>query len=344
MQVMTTQRQLAAHAARLAELPFVESVDFENVASKKGREAKWRAKLSTPRGRYNLAVEVRRTALSYSLVDRTLSTVRSRPDARGGWILLATHVSPEMGRYLGERDANFIDEAGNCRLRLDEGYVALVEGRKPPRRRVAQAGIRAPGYQVLFALLAKPELLQAPVRDVAAAAGVGKSTAATMMRRLREERLVAGRRLLRPGDLLDRWLVAYRDLVRPHLYVGSYQAPDTGPEELEARLEEIFEREGLAGVWGGGAALHRLFGQYRGTATILHLDEVPPELPRILRVLPSPDGPLTVLRLPGPIGAEGRLPRTAHPLLVYTELTTGHDERAREVAEQFRIDVLGGIG
>ncbi len=332
---------LQSFADRLTALPFVDAVD---VIGEDNGAREFRLVVHTSRGDYQLAAELRRTALSYAVVDRSLSAAARRGDIGAPWILLAPHVSPRMGAYLAERGVNFIDEVGNCRLQLDDAYLALIEGRKTLRRPVLQEGVRAPGYQTLFALLAQPGLLEGTVREIAVAAGVGKTTAAKMLRRLREEQLIAsgdsGHRLLCPEKLVDRWLIAYHDVVRPHLFVGSYRTADADPAVLVDRIEEILEREEMAGVWSGGAALDQITGWYRGRSTVLHLPEVPAGLARLLRALPAKDGDFTILRLPGPVAAGGIAPRTAHPLLIYTELATRGGERAREMAQQFWAEYL----
>ncbi len=332
---------LRSCADRLTALPFVNAVD---ILGDDDGALDCRVVVHTPRGDYQLAAEVQRTALSYALVDRSLSAVAGRGSAMAPWILFAPYVSSGMGTYLAERGVNFIDAVGNCRIQLDDAYVAQVEGRKPPRRPVLQEGIRAPGYQVLFALLARSALLGGTVREIAAAAGVGKTTAAKMIRRLREEQLITpadhGHRLLRPDKLVDRWLIAYQDIVRPHLFAGSYRTADADPAALVNRIEGILEEQGIAGVWSGGAALDRITGWYRGRSTVLHLPEIPSGIAPLLRALPAREGDLTVLRLPGPVAAAGIAFRTAHPLLVYTELATRGGERAREMAQQFWAEYL----
>ena len=80
----------------------------------------------------------------------------------------------------------------------------------------------------------------------------------------------------------------------------------------------------------------RLTKHYRGEETVLHVDTPPADLANRFRALPAQGGPLTILRLPGQIGFEGILPRTAHPLLVFTELLTTGKERAREAAQKIR--------
>ncbi len=340
---MTGKGQLLSHfSSQLEALPFVETARFEDAAPETGLELD--LELATPSGEYHLTADLRRTALSYALVDRALAA--RRQENGSGWILLAPYVSPGIGRYLAEHGGNFLDEVGNCHLVLDDRYVATVEGRRAPPRRPSGLGFRVAGYQVVFALLARPDLLRGTVREIAGAAGVGKTTAAMTLQRLRQELVIApdrrGYRMLQPGELMDRWLIAYQDVVRPRLFVGSFRVQERDPQALERRIEEALERHGVPWCWGGGAALHRGSGFYRGEATVLHLPEPPVDLPRVLRALPAKEGPLTVLRLPGPVAAEGSEAHTAHPLLVYTELMTQGDPRGREAAAELWREYLEG--
>ena len=199
--------------------------------------------------------------------------------------------------------------------------------------------MRAPGYQVLFAVLAKPELLNAPVRTLAEAAGVGKTAAADAFARLKEEGLIGSgerrRHLLDPRTLMDRWVGGYATVVRPRLLVGRYRTNDVNPEALEERIEKTLGAT-VTWAWGGGAAAMRLTKLYRGEATVLHVEVPPADLAKRLRALPAEDGALTVLRAPGRIAFEGALPRTVHPLLVYTELLTARSARAREAAREIQ--------
>jgi hypothetical protein len=75
-------------------------------------------------------------------------------------------------------------------------------------------------------------------------------------------------------------------------------------------------------------------GYFHGEKTVVHVADPPADLQRRLRAVPASDGPLVVLRSPGPKGLEGSTPNTAHPLLVYTELLTDGSERARDAAQE----------
>jgi len=332
----TGAAHLHPYLAHLRALPFVEGIAMGRLEVRKAEfQADALLRLRTPRGEHELLVEIKRTHLTHALVDGLLARVRTHE--RGRWVLFAPYVGPEIGQYLRKNSVNYLDAAGNCFLVIGKDYLALIEGKRPERQAPPERGVRAAGHQVLFAILARPDLLDAPVRVLAEAAGVGKTAAAEMLTRLEAEGLVGadreGRRLLQPRLVLDRWLAGYTAQVRPRLLLGRFRTNDPDPEALENRIENELG-DAVAWAWGGGAAAMRLTRHYRGPETVLHLGEPLPNIGRRLKAIPTTGGPLIILGVPGRVAFEGAKPRTVHPLLVYTELLAAGHERAREAAEE----------
>ena len=140
-------------------------------------------------------------------------------------------------------------------------------------------------------------------------------------------------------ESLERWLVGYRDIVRPSLLVGRYRTPHPTPQALETGLVEAL---GPHGDWrfGGSAAGNLLVPFYRGEVTVIHRQaEIERSIMKRLKAIPDHRGNLIVIRSPGPIGLEGRTLETAHPLLVYSEMMVS-EERAREAAHGFYEQVV----
>ena len=195
------------------------------------------------------------------------------------------------------------------------------------------------GYRVLFALLARDDLLNVPIRTLAEAADVSKNAAAHAIARLTNDGIVGEengrRRFLDRDAVLDRWLAGYATTVRPRLLVGTFRTPDKDPNELERRIEEVLGTD-EQWVWGGGAAAMRLTKFYRGPETVVHVPRWRADFPKQLKALKAHDGPLVVLQPLEQLALEGVVPRTAHPLMVYTELLATGDPRAREAAAEIQ--------
>ena len=330
---------------RLCELPFVKEVTLRKAVTRRDGRVDGMIRVVTPTTRKDYVIEAKRTHLTRTIVEGAIA--RATRYAPTPWILFARHVGRPLAHLLAEHDVNFVDLAGNCRLRVDRKHFGMIEGRPPERRPQEGRGIGVPGLQILFAILVRPALLNEPIRTLAEAAGVARATAADRLAQLKEQGLVfetnGEKRLAEPRRILDRWLKGYETQVRPRLLIGRYKTQDRDPDTLEQRIEKEL-RDDLGWAWGGGAAAYRLTRYYRGPETIVHLQPDPgTDVVKRLRALRANDGPLILMRAPGPIAFEGARPRTVNPLLVYAELLFADDKRAREAADMVQKKYLGHL-
>jgi hypothetical protein len=329
------ERELKPYTDALRALPFVQDVAI----AKKNATPDVVLRLRTRTGWHLFPAEIKTTPPNNVVAARLLAKAE-RP-----FLLLTPYVTPTLADILTQGGLGFVDLAGNIHLAVGDEHLFHVQGRKPrPAERKAR-GLGAGGYQALFAILAKPELIGAPVRDIAVATGVGKTIVAELLRRLEDEGWLARRKgrvvPLRPlGGLIDRWLTGYADVLRPKLLIGRYRGNDEQPTAIERRIERTLDGK-IRWCFGGAAAAFRLTKHYRGETTVLHVERPVPDLTREIRVLPAADGPLVLVRAPGPVGFAGPKPHTAHPLLVYTELLLAGGEREREAAADVRERYLG---
>lgn len=280
-------------------------------------------------------VQAVRTNLSYVLASGIIEQARR---ARGNCLVFAPYVPAPIGRHLASNGVSYADVVGNCHLETAFGLLVHVEGKKPIRQiENARAG-RLPSYQVLFAILAQPELLEHSVRQIALAAGVGKTAAADQLQRFAQQGLIERtprrKTIVNRRELLARWLAGYSDIVRPAWLAGRYQTQSKDPQEVEHQIAEAWR--GNVWAFGGGAAAWRLAPFYRGAETLIHVDSVAPDALRRIRAVPAKDGTLTILRTPGTVAYASVEPHLAHPLLIYTEMIGSSDPRMREAAADIR--------
>jgi hypothetical protein len=335
------QKALAPYLARLRELPFVRSLDASRSAVTDGIEAQ-RLRVVTQSAEFTLLVAHTRMNLGHPTVDRYLRQFEAH---RGDWILFAPEISAPTGQRLAANSVNYVDLQGNCRLSLGDRYIALIEGRRAPRVTAHDKGMRLPGYQAMFALLAKPSLVREPLRTIAAEAEVSRQAVVDTLARLVHDRALFDTKrgyLWNPkgwSDAIDRWAVGYRDVVRPRLLVGRFHAQEQDPKALQERLRPILDTCGTW-RWGGATAALRVAPHYQGERTVVHLEEVPSDLPRRLRAIPGRDGPLVILRTLGEVSLHGATPDTVHPLLAWAELLEENHDRAFEGAAELREKAL----
>jgi hypothetical protein len=329
---------LAAYIAQLGTLPFVREANVVLV-SRADPGAAPVVELSTPSGPRQLVVEEKRSHVTRDGIEHLIARRSHQRD----FILLAPHVGRDLGNALADANVQFIDLAGNCFVRLGDAYIARIQGNPPLEVGARDRALRAPSYRTIFALLAKPALINAPARELAVASG-GVSPQTVLDVR---ERFVEGGALLRVGarrlqwapqgrrELLGLWGAGARATLYPQLLIGRYRARERDLGRFE---EHVVERlRGARWVWGGAAAAHRLTGFYRGTSTVLYVEDDDAVLgfPGRLELVPDSHGSVSLMRAPGPLALEGVQEGTAHPLLVYTDLLHEGQSRAHEAALVF---------
>lgn len=166
------------------------------------------AVLRLPDGK-TLIVEVKRTLTPATLGQAAAQLARFKKPG----VLVTPYVTPPMAERLKALDVPFMDTAGNAYIRLPN-LLIFVTGRKPqaptPREKRLRA-LRPTGLKVLFALLCRPDLIDAPYRDIARAAGVALGTVGWVVDDLRRlghirETKTRGRVLEDREGLIAKWV------------------------------------------------------------------------------------------------------------------------------------------
>lgn len=258
----------------------------------------------------------------------------------GDPLLVTDHVTPPLADAMRAEGVEFIDAAGNAFLNRPPVFV-FVKGQRPAEGVPAPEGrraFRATGLQVLFALLAEPELVARPYREIAAAAGVAHGTVGWVMAelpRLGYIGAVGGRRRLLNGErLLGQWTEAYARTLRPKLLLGRFRGDIEG---LYARTAPW--REDV--LLGGEVAAARLTRHLRpGTATLYAL-AVDPRVVLKLALRADAEGNVDFRRRFWAF--PGEEPRLVPTLLVYADLLAIGDARCLETAQLLRDGILARL-
>lgn len=271
----------------------------------------------------------------------TLGAVIHQLRAYGGNHLLVTdHVTPPLADALRAQGVEFIDAAGNAFLNQPP-LLVFVKGQRPTDEGLAPErgrAFQATGLQVLFALLARPELVARPYREIAPAAGVAHGTVGWVLAELPGLGYLAkvgGRRRLINGErLLDRWTEAYARTLRPKLLLGRFRGDMAA---LHARTAQW--PGGL--LIGGELAAARLTRHLRpGTAT-LYAQAIDPRVLLKLVLKADADGNVEFRRRFWEFPGEDA--HLAPTLLVYADLLAIGDARCLETAQLLRGQLLARL-
>lgn len=257
-------------------------------------------------------------------------------------VLVTPYLTAELANHCREKlDLQFIDTAGNAYLRAPGLYV-LIRGERPHGPAATTIGTRGGGtatwLRVVFALLCKPALLNAPYREIVTVADVALGAIGWVFFDLHRRGYITGgkrthnRRLLEPGRLLEEWVTNYPIKLRPKL----------NPRRFRAQDPNFWQHANLpkGALWGGEVAGHKLTGHLRPATCTIYMDpaEGSEGITRLVqnhRLRADPGGEVEILdkfwRLPA-----GETPDLVPPLLVYADLVATLDPRNFEIAVRIR--------
>jgi hypothetical protein len=281
------------------------------------------------------AAEVKR-ALRPATLGPLVHQLRGRA---GRPLLVADHVTPPLADALRTAGVEFIDGAGNAFLHQPPTLV-FVKGQRPTGLAApAERGraFQATGLQVLFALLARPDLVGRPYREIAVAAGVAHGTVGWVMAELPglgHVAAVGGRRRLINGELLlDRWTEAYARTLRPRLLLGRFRGA------LETvQVQDRWPQGVLAGAEIAAARLTRHLRP--GTATF-YAPAIEPKVLLKLALRADAEGNVEFRRRFWDFPADD--PLLTPTLLVYADLLAIGDARCLEAAQLLRGPLLARL-
>ena len=289
--------------------------------------------------RYGYLAEIKR-------IDRfaTLGDIKNQRGQNGAQrLLVAPRITTEIAEKCRELDLQFIDTVGNAYLH-GPGLFVLVKGQRPIKGEdfhlAEQGGKRAgtaTNLRVFFALLCKPELLNAPYRDINQAAGVALGAVGWVFFDLNARGYITGgkgkgdRVLLERQRLVQEWVTNYPIKLRPKLNPRRFRAPTT-----DWWKEVDITKYGAQ--WGAEVAAEKLTAYLRPHAlTIyLHKEQGQKNLTRMVakhKLRADVQGDIEILDAFWKFEDEKPMPETVQPLLAYADLIATLDPRNLEAAK-----------
>jgi len=261
----------------------------------------------------------------------------------GETLLLAPYLAVPTAKSFIDAGISFADEVGNIHLALGDEYNWTVIGERKPPKPPESERMTPAAVQLLFQFATNPESASWTVRDLAAAVGLSKSKVAELRLQFAHEGIFTAHGGEKsPGvtrELRDRLISGYNQILRPKLVLGRYRYQESSVDQFVARLSREAAAQKIPYALTGGPAADAMQHFYRSSELPVFLDG---EHHRSLRLLPDRTGPVILFK---PFGNlvywrefEGKM--VAPPWLVYAELLTGSDPRAREAAEEFRQEYL----
>jgi hypothetical protein len=248
-------------------------------------------------------------------------------------LLVARHLNTETAEELRKNNIEFIDTAGNAYMNKPPVYI-FVKGNRPPAI-TAQAPVkrafRAAGLRMIFGFLCNPGLENKTYREIAAAAGVALGTVDWIMKELMQLEFLIhmgkrGLRLTNKETLLQRWVTAYPEQLRPKQILGRYKGPPTWWQHKKLVP--------LQAQWGGEIAAEKMTHYLRPELITIYAGAQ--YLNQLLlenRLKTDITGDVEILERFWKAAPEQTPEELVHPLLVYADLLATGNQRNLETAK-----------
>lgn len=261
-------------------------------------------------------------------------------------LLITKYVNPNMAERLKKMDIQFIDTVGNTYLNEPPVFI-YIRGNKPPENlqtRELRRAFQPTGLKIIFAFLCNPNLVNAPYRDVAKAAKVALGAVGWVMRDLKEMGylLIMGKRgqkLANKKKLLERWVIAYAEKLRPKLIIGKYKT-------LNQDWYKDVLLNNYQGYWGGEVAAAKLKTFLKPEKVTIYTVEINTNLLLDNRLRKDPKGNIEFLKFfwnAEYIGHNWGINDLVPPILIYADLLATGEARNIETAEIIYEQELAGF-
>lgn len=287
-----------------------------------------------------------KTAEYWAEIKRTLTnTVMAQlahrfEENRQKWLLVTRFVHPQLAKTMRELHIQFMDTVGNAYINTPPALIVIQANKRQAKIVEAreEGMLGQAGLKVVFALMCKGELLNATYREIAKEAQVALGTVAGVMKDLTAQGYLVKtndkqQRLIRKKELLDKWLTAYAEKLRPKRLIGRYKATRS----------EFWQQEEIDRVdaqWGGEVAAYRLTRYLKPEIVTIYARKPVHNLTLDLKLRQDKNGDIELRERFWRFDPTEPNKTVVPPLLVYADLMATGDPRNIETAKTIFADYL----
>lgn len=246
-------------------------------------------------------------------------------------LLVTKYIPSEIAREYVEEGINCLDVAGNCNIRQNK-LLLLIEGKKIERlAKVNQPrAFQEAGIKLIFQFLVNPDKTQLPYRDLAELANISLGSVGTIMQELIDLNFILKtkqtKKLKNTRELLNRWITAYHDVLRPRLIKKQLRFLN---QEYYTKWKTInLNRISSNTYWGSEPAANLLTGYLHPGMFTIYTDQNWHVFKEI-ELVPDENGKVEVLEMFWHKEIFNGVP----PVLIYADLMSSGSDRNIEAAE-----------
>lgn len=258
-----------------------------------------------------------------------LHTIQKQAAEHSPFLLVAYRLFPNIKKHLVELGISYLEANGSAFISEGSFYIYLDrKASLPSDKKQANRAFTKAGLKVLFQLLRNRQLLNAPYRTIAEAAGVALGNIPKIMDGLLKTGYIVRKQQgnytwANYEELLQKWANEYNTTLKPTLVKGRYSLNET------ISWKKI-QLDTISTCWGGEPAADIITNHLRPESFTLYTKENRQQLMLDYHWKPDIQGNLIVYEKFWPGPAENQC---APELLVYADLLGDSNKRNLEAAQ-----------
>lgn len=258
-------------------------------------------------------------------------------------MVIAEQIYPKMKEELRKENIAYLETNGNVFYK-GKDLMLWIDGQKAIRglgvKEKTGRAFTKTGVRLLFHFMLEPALLNLTYREIAQRTEIVFGNINVIMNDLKQQGFLlqldrSRYQLKNKKELLERWMVAYEEKLKPALKLGNFRF---------LKDEDYIKWKNLQlapiTMWGAEPAADLLTNYLKPGELTLYTLETKQELIRNYRLIPDEKGPVKAYQKFWYDDKENQ--NIVHPLLVYVDLMNTGDRRcietAQKIYEQFLQD------
>ncbi len=261
-------------------------------------------------------------------------------------VLVADYLNPNIAKTLKDNDVQYMDACGNSYLNLPPIYIH-ISGQKPAleMKQEANKTFDLSGLKVIYGFLCTRDLVDASYREIAEQTGIALGAVGKVLKGLVDAGFLieqgknGNRQLINRRKLLDRWVEAYPEKLKPKLFSGEFISDN-------ANWWKSLDIEKYDAYWSGEVAAAKYTNYLKPQVSTLYVSEksssklfAAARLRKANNAGENIDGLIKVYRpfWPEADNKNQQHPNhlrkdSVHPILIYADLIASADSRNLEAA------------
>lgn len=274
------------------------------------------------------------TEVKKTLRNHQLYHIKEIADTHKPFLLVVEHIFPKIKEELRKNEIAYLEVNGNIYLK-EPGMYLWIDNQKPLQQEKEQVNraFTKTGLRAIFHFLLNEDIVNNPYRTIAQMAAIGLGNVNNVMNGLKQAGFLLKMdkdtyKLVNKKELLEKWMVAYEEKLKPTLHIGNFRFLNEGDYKNWKHVPIVPHKT----LWGGEPAADLMTNYLRPEILTLYTEETRNELIKHYKLIPDEKGKVKVYKKfwnHNNVNGE-----TVDPILVYADLMNTGDGRCMETAQK----------